>query len=196
MNLFIILIALAALSFQWPSNAKKTEQKSAKVEKVSQSASTAVNLESTPTTVENISPRANSPQVSSYPEPVKTPLVPRVPNPPSQLPPQINAPLDIGKVQKQLDDLVRLNQNLKANYRDQVNDIERITQQAKIHQQILSQIQSKKPLIPNSAPLTTEIEKQQALLAISQEASKSRSYLENLKPQNSPSNAKVNQKVS
>lgn len=99
------------------------------------------------------------------------------------VPPQVPT---IQEVQKQIDDMLRLNQALKAKYTGQADEVRRITEQARIHQRILNSLAVQKTPEPVQAPLATlqrvDAFKNAQINVINEETHKSKNYLETLRP--------------
>ena len=120
---FLILIFLA---FSWPG--EKNRQAASSV-KNSSGAGEPNSAKSSPNSILSNTP-TNSENLAIYRPPIQLP-------PPPVLPLERSSQLDITVMQRQLQDLMRLNSSLKASYASQATEIERIRQEALIHQRIL-----------------------------------------------------------
>lgn len=92
------------------------------------------------------------------------------------------------RIQQQINEIIRLNETLKARNQSQMMEIQRITDQAHIHQKLLEDLQSEPE---GKAELKTSdsesILNQEKLRVISDETEKNRRYIEDLKKQESES---------
>ncbi len=63
---------------------------------------------------------------------------------------------DIAKIQKEIRDIIKLNEELKRRHKSQAAEIQRISEQAKIHQKILENMRQAPPRPPVLKPQDTE----------------------------------------
>ena len=92
-------------------------------------------------------------------------------------------PPDIKEIQKQIADIIRLNETLKLKNQSQIKEIQRVMEQARIHQKILSELKSL-PNLANPRELTSAdseaILEQEKLRVISQDTEKSKKLMVDL----------------
>lgn len=98
---------------------------------------------------------------------------------------QIVHDTQIIEIQRELNEIIRLNESLKTRYATQSQEIQRITEQARIHQQILSRLDSvnhEPPAALAQDTVQAEVGKEKIRL-IREEAEKNRNYLNQLETQ-------------
>ena len=124
------------------------------------------------------------PKVSGMvPNVPQIPKVPRVGVNFPQVQPVLPSPGEpnIKKIQKQINDIIKLNENLKVRYQSQASEIQRITDQAKIHRQILenmSNLKGRKILVK---PMDRdEVLRQEKVRLIQKTTEENRKYVETL----------------
>lgn len=81
------------------------------------------------------------PRIPTIPKTADT-GIPSIPSIPSKSLP--NQEPEILRIQKQIHDIIKLNDTLKAQYSDQAAEIQKISEQAKIHQKILQDLEKTK----------------------------------------------------
>ncbi len=84
---------------------------------------------------------------------------------------------DIGKIQKQIQDIIRINENLKYRYQDQAAEIQHITEQARIHEKILENMNRMKTPGANA---NEAIIQQEKLRLIQQATQSNQQYIQDL----------------
>lgn len=114
-------------------------------------------------------------QQAKPPVPLATPVIPKPLSIPRMDP-------QVVKIQKEIQGILKLNEELKDRYRSQVKEIQRINEQAKIHQKILDDISKipRKPVVLKPQD-TEELLKQEKLRMIEQETVANRKFIEGLK---------------
>jgi len=133
------------------------------------------------------------------------PKVPKVSTPLSNVYP-VSVPTvtpDIDKIQKQINGIIKLNESLKVKYQAQASEIQRITEQAKIHRQILenmSKIKGKRASFTSSG--TEEVLQQEKVRLIQKTTEENQKYVETIgredkqKSDDNPSSRPVSTAVS
>ena len=84
---------------------------------------------------------------------------------------------DIGKIQKQIQDIIRINESLKYRYQDQAAEIQHITEQARIHERILENMNRMKTPGANA---NDAIIQQEKLRLIQQATQSNQQYIQDL----------------
>lgn len=123
-------------------------------------------------------------KIESYEKPVAPPEIPKlVPNvvQPLEIPkpvPPITSE-DARRVQKQINEIIKVHEQLKSQYQEQAAEIQRITEQAKIHQRILRDLEEER-MKRTDVPDTKEILRQEKIRVIIQETQKNQTYINGL----------------
>jgi len=179
--LVIILIALTSFGFTW--GGKKQDSKREDKKKVSVPAQSNVPDHATK---EDLNPYF-LPEISKVPN---VPVVRPIQNPlPDIALPETNVGLpkagygdpSIVRIQEQIKEIIRFNDDLKTKRQDQIREIQRIRDQAHIHQKILDDIkkyQKAKPEIKQSD--TDKILQQEKIRVIQNETAKNREFINSL----------------
>ena len=115
------------------------------------------------------------------------PAIPKIPKAQPNIikPPSIPKPLppvtaeDSIRVQKQIKDIIKVHEQLKLQYQEQASEIQRITEQAKIHQKILKDLEQERKKIESPVD-AKEILRQEKIRMIIQETQKNQSYINGL----------------
>ena len=126
---------------------------------------------------------------AGVPEAVDIPKIPKLPQVPKV--PKVPAPVtrenvqeipDVREIQKQIQEIISLNASLKTRYHDQVAEIQRISEQAKIHQRILKDYEKarKNAQAPYRTTDAKEILAQEKLRLIAAETQKNRQFIQKL----------------
>jgi len=92
-------------------------------------------------------------------------------------------PMDMSiiKIQNQIQQIIRLNANLKTQYQGQADQIQRITEQARIHQQILNKLETARTVPVNQGgDAGDDFVRQEKIRLIQEETEKNRSFLAQL----------------
>ncbi|MBI3314289.1 MAG: hypothetical protein HYZ83_08650 [Candidatus Omnitrophica bacterium] len=93
---------------------------------------------------------------------------------------------NVTKLQKEIQDIIKLNEELKNRYKSQALEIQRISEQAKIHQKILEEMNEASRKTPVLKPQDTEeLLKQEKLRMIRQETEANQNFIEGLQDKNS-----------
>ena len=166
---------LFAFAFTWPGQKPNTEESKPKTEEKSGPSKTQASSGSGPRVV-SVIPRSRLPEIPKAPKVVKPPVVTAVmpARPPA-------ADTRIAEIRAQIEGIVKLNESLKARYRDQAAEIQRITEQARIHQRILSDLETARKVRTAVRPVdTTEILEQEKIKLIKQETQKNQNFLQDL----------------
>lgn len=174
--LFLIAVFISA-GFTWPGQKKAASDGPQK----SQSQTVTVKAEPRQSDAQSDEPAGEEaaipqlPQIPQIPKPVvpqggfaKNPSIPSLPD-------------DIVKIQKEIREITEMNDQLKAKYKEQASEIQKISDQAKIHQRILQELQEQnaqtQALGKNDARHLLEQEK---IRAIQKETEEKKRYLQNL----------------
>ncbi|MBI3306352.1 MAG: hypothetical protein HYZ84_00895 [Candidatus Omnitrophica bacterium] len=117
------------------------------------------------------------------PRPPKIESVPDLPRP--SIPQALKAPSvdpSMNRIQKEIQEVIKLNEELKSRYKSQAAEIQRISEQARIHQKILQDMNQMPRKVPVIKPQDTEeLLKQEKLRVIEQDTEASRKFIEDLK---------------
>ena len=157
--------------FSWPTK-KENPPKASKVEDISEKKASPADLSlQAPNKSHPIKPPKPLPKI------VDLPYLTKIPEPPKiVLPPAPPAPYPVNdeiiKAQKQIQEILKVNESLKSQYFNQAAEIERITEQAKIHQKMLQSV--------TPAELKNDLVAQQKVKIIHDETNKNHDYIESL----------------
>ncbi len=88
---------------------------------------------------------------------------------------------DIARIQKQIQEIMKINESLKTNFSGQAAEIQKISDQAKIHGEILKDLDSSKKLAEEAN--AEQYLNQEKLRLIQEETEKNQKYLEDLNKQ-------------
>lgn len=181
----LFLLAFLLLSFHfcipsvysWPFGDKKEE--TPKV--VTPKAVPAAKKTETPRVPENkavpaISELPQLPKVATV-SPAAVPSVSVTP----PVPVVVSRDVEITRIKTQIQDIIKINEGLKANYADQAAEIQKISEQARIHQRILKDLETAK--VQQKAVQTTpqNFLDNEKIKLIQKETEKNQKYLETLK---------------
>ncbi len=99
----------------------------------------------------------------------------------------------VNKIQDQIRDMLRVNEGLKVQYREQAADIQKIMDQAKIHEQILKELDENKIRSQRAVELLDpkEILRQEKIRLIREQTMQNQAFLDNLKSQSSGAETKI-----
>ena len=118
---------------------------------------------------------------------VNVPKIPKVYKPPYRIVKgssiAARRPVDtsITKIQSQIQQIIRLNANLKTQYQGQADQIQRITKQARIHQQILNKLETARTVPVNQGgAVEDDFVRQEKIRLIQEETEKNHNFLEQL----------------
>ena len=159
-KLFLILTAgFLGLAFMWPWDAPKKP------------------AASPPAQGQNPVPKKNAGSKQENPDTGQTP---EAANPDeAQEVSTVPAVPEISRVQNQIQKVIQLNETLKTRYHNQAGEIDRISEQARIHQRILNNLTV--PPRPSLAPIDAqEILRQEKIRVISSETQRNQEFLQNL----------------
>ena len=93
----------------------------------------------------------------------------------------------IMQIQTQINDIIRLNEGLRSRYREQVDEIQKINEQSRIHKRILEEINSQreaKKMLPKAEDADTILE-QEKIRLIEKQAQENRKFIEGLEQEDS-----------
>ncbi len=182
-----LLVAALAMAFSFSAQKKDSKRPAPKADAATQGHVDTANAEggvATKTAEDEDDADAsaqNAVSVAQIPKVVKLP--PRIPSLPKIPPPVTPTGIDnsILKIQQQIKEIIKLNDTLKLRYADRAAEIQRISEQARIHQHILEQLQK----IPKSRPTvsavdTDEILRQEKIRLIRDETKKNHQLIQNL----------------
>jgi len=95
----------------------------------------------------------------------------------------------VAKIQEQIQEMLRVNEGLRVQYRDQAEDIRRIMDQARIHREILKGLEDNKGLSQKPVELldAKEILRQEKIRLIREETAKNQAFLDNLQKERNES---------
>jgi hypothetical protein len=93
----------------------------------------------------------------------------------------------VEKIQNQIQEILRVNEGLRVQYKDQAADIQKIMDQARIHREILKGLDDNRPLGQKPVELldAKEILRQEKIRLIREQTTKNQAMLEDLKKKRS-----------
>ncbi len=157
-----LTVAILALAFSWPWDNPNQEKNPKPKEPAKASASSA--------------PQSKLPQKAASKTPVKNGLVEKKGVASAAL-----SAADVKKIQDQIQNMIKVNEALKVRYANQAAKIQRISEQARIHERILKQlaaVDSRKSA--RGAMDAQEILKQEKIRLITEQTKRNQEILDNL----------------
>ena len=189
----IVALAILPLAFTWFGSKKKEEPKSQKNKEEQESKGTSVTeakaipvLPPMVPSVKPVKPVASYPSVQKIYQPIGSSgtAVPKVPKLAPIVPPAVPAATpSIDRIRQQISDIIRINEDLKMRNRSQIAEIQRISDQARVHQRILADLEA----APQEAKTEFRssdvgaILKQEKIRMIGDETEKNRQRIDQLK---------------
>ena len=190
-SLAVILFILFAFrgssdALAWPfSNKSQNTQKPKPQSSPSQS-------QSSKTSGDAASVKLNGPDMDTEELPL-IPQLPQIPKIPSgkiaiptmpALPPTVlRQDPDIAKIQKQIQEIIKINDSLKSNYAGQAEEIQKISEQARIHQKILKDLEAARNRQVGAKANPQKFMDLEKVKLIEKETNKNNQFLNNLKNQ-------------
>lgn len=107
------------------------------------------------------------------------PIMPDLP----PIPAALSQDPEIIRIRKQIQDIMKINEDLKASYAGQAAEIQRVSEQAKIHQRILQDLEVAKKQQQAARPTSEAFLNQEKIRLIQKETEKNRKFLETLQGQ-------------
>jgi len=164
----VLSVLVLTAAFSWPGQGEKGSKESKEVP----SAAASTDEEA------DVRERPELPQIPKAPKPAAVPDIPRVYKPVPAVP-------DIQALQKQIQEIIALNENLKLRYRGQVAEIQKISEQARIHQRMLQQFAHANVKAPYRAEDVKTILEQEKIRLIQVQTRENQNFIRNLE-QGSP----------
>ena len=120
------------------------------------------------------------------------PEIPSVPTGNTALPQGLQQPIPVAlsqdpeiiRIRKQIQDIIKINEGLKATYASQAAEIQKVSEQAKIHQRILQDLEAARAQQQMASPSSEAYLNQEKIRLIQKETEKNRKFLDTLKNQN------------
>lgn len=189
---------MASQAFGWPFGDKKADSSTKSAVAVQSSKANQAPVQSSASNEEEVpeEPGEEAPLVPELPQ------IPKIPtgNPVKGIPTKIagtegvSANLgqdpEIVKIKSQIQDIIKINESLKSNYSEQAAEIQKISEQARIHQRILKDLETAKAQQKAARAGSENFMNDEKIRLIQKETEKNQKFLDTLQSQDVSKNVR------